>query len=94
MQILSEQRFPLAEAAERVGRNVSTLWRWSQSGVKGRVLETQLIGGRRFTSVEALERFVEAINSPAGTPTPARSESQREKATAAARAALAKDGII
>jgi hypothetical protein len=37
--------------------HISTVWRWIQRGVRGVKLETYLIGGRRFTSREALERF-------------------------------------
>ncbi len=38
--------------------NLSTLHRWRLHGVRGRRLETLLIGGRRFTSVEAIARFL------------------------------------
>lgn len=93
MQILSEQRLSLAEAAQQTGKNVSTLWRWVLVGVKGHKLECQFIGGRRYTSSEALERFIEAINSPAGTPMPQLSARQREAAHKAAERELAKDGI-
>jgi hypothetical protein len=39
--------------------HVSTLWRWSQRGVRGHRLETVVVGGRRFTSREAIRRFIE-----------------------------------
>jgi hypothetical protein len=35
-----------------------TLWRWKTRGVRGRVLETIRVGGRIYTSIEALERFL------------------------------------
>lgn len=40
----------------------STVVRWWRVGVRGVKLETILIGGRRFTSVEAIERFIGARN--------------------------------
>lgn len=42
-----------------IGKKVSrsTLHRWATNGVRGTVLETVRIGGRRFTSADALERF-------------------------------------
>jgi hypothetical protein len=41
----------------------STLWRWSARGIKGIKLETTLVGGRRYVSLEALARFFERLNS-------------------------------
>ncbi|TWT36631.1 hypothetical protein KOR34_15700 [Posidoniimonas corsicana] len=44
----------------RRGRKVhkSTIYRWVQRGVRGKVLESYEIGGVRYTSVEALQRFM------------------------------------
>lgn len=57
---------PLRVAAAKLpGRpHVSTLWRWATHGVgpDRRRLETVLIGGRRYTSLEALERFVASLS--------------------------------
>jgi hypothetical protein len=47
--------------------NLSTLHRWRLHGVRGRKLETLLIGGRRFTSEEAIQRFVRPEADPADT---------------------------
>ncbi len=41
---------------------ISTLWRWSTSGVKGVQLETILVGGQRYSSLEVFRRFVAAGN--------------------------------
>lgn len=38
--------------------HLSTLHRWRLHGVKGVQLETVLVGGRRYTSNEALARFI------------------------------------
>lgn len=62
----SERLLPLNEAAEylprRSGKKVhySTLYRWATKGARGRKLETVLVGGVRYTSLEALERFITA----------------------------------
>ena len=38
--------------------NPSTLWRWSTKGCGGVVLQTWLIGGRRCTTLCAVEEFI------------------------------------
>jgi hypothetical protein len=40
------------------------IYRWATTGVRSRVLETLMIGGRRVTSVEALRRFIESPQTP------------------------------
>ena len=66
---LSEECLTLSQAAKRLphlrgDRPVapSTVWRWAQSGVRGVKLETVRIGNTMCTSVEALSRFLAAIN--------------------------------
>ena len=44
----------------------STLIRWALRGVKGIKLETVVVGGRRFTSVEAIRRFIERLSVARG----------------------------
>ncbi|MCC9608553.1 DUF1580 domain-containing protein [Blastopirellula sp. JC732] len=83
IEISSESLLSFAEAARRLpGRpNISTLHRWRLHGIRGVKLESALIGGRRYTSVEALERFSMRMTSVAeGKPIPLRSERQRQKA--------------
>ena len=36
----------------------STIYRWATKGVRGHVLESFLVGGIRYTTHEAIERFV------------------------------------
>ncbi|MBN1854575.1 MAG: DUF1580 domain-containing protein [Pirellulales bacterium] len=86
----------MAEAAESLpGQpNSATLWRWRTYGARGVKLETILIGGRRYTSREALERFIERTTAAAdGISCPARTHRQREKAIAAAERELEALGI-
>jgi hypothetical protein len=39
--------------------SIATLWRWRTRGIRGRKLESLTIGGRVYTTVEALERFAQ-----------------------------------
>ncbi len=59
MVLMSENRLTLTKLAQQQRVNVSTVWRWAQRGVKGQRLETFCIGGRRFTTEEAFDRFVQ-----------------------------------
>lgn len=61
--------------------HVSSVWRWIKNGVRGVPLETILVGGRRYTSREALARFFEAT-----TAVSARDQSQMIKAVGKHRA--------
>ena len=47
--------------------HVATLYRWWRRGVRGIKLETVVIGGRRYTSLEALQRFADRLSE--ATPT-------------------------
>jgi len=68
INISSERVVPIGQAPRHFpGRpNQSTVYRWLSKGVRGATLETVVVGGKRFTSVEAIERFVEktTANSP------------------------------
>lgn len=61
--VLQETTMTLREVPDylprRQGRKVhhSTIFRWVTKGARGRVLESILVGGIRYTSVEALHRF-------------------------------------
>ena len=61
--LFQEQLIPLVEAYKylpyRNGKRThySTIFRWVSKGARGRVLESVLLGGMRYTSVEALQRF-------------------------------------
>lgn len=63
-----EELISTTEACRRFpgqhGRGISlaTLWRWIRTGRSGTRLETVRIGGRVYTSREAIQRFVRALN--------------------------------
>jgi hypothetical protein len=84
-----DQPLSLTDAAAFLGKvtgqkpHVSTIWRWCLKGVKGVRLESICIGGKRFVTAAAIERFVEGStaarpqqaeqpNAPASHPAPAR----------------------
>lgn len=57
-KLLQETRRTFTALAKRESKNVATIWRWAQRGVRGCVLESFNIGGRRYTTDEAYARFV------------------------------------
>jgi len=65
IDLKSERLLTLREAAQRLPGSpaISTLHRWRQRGIHGIQLETCLIGGKRFTSEAALQRFVDSVTA-------------------------------
>jgi hypothetical protein len=94
-KLLSEDLKSFCEATRIVGKkiHVSTLHRWADRGVRGRKLESIFIGGRRFTSLEAIERFLTPVAEVDSTNNSLRGPSQRRRAISEAEAVLADDGI-
>ena len=62
------QEKPLTFAAVSRGHpthpSVPTVWRWALKGLQGVRLESLKIGGRRFTSLEAIDRFAARLTEP------------------------------
>jgi hypothetical protein len=74
--------------------HVSTVWRWVLVGVRGIKLETFVVGCQRFTTKQAIERFIAATTARAnGEPAPTRTPRQRVRAIEAAERELRKAGI-
>ena len=92
IDISTETLLTLSQAASSLPSrpHLSTLHRWRlPPGVRGVTLDTCLIGGRRYTSIEAIERFVAATNAAAdGAPAPVRSPARRERDIARAEAEM------
>lgn len=67
IDIQSESLVSIKETPARLPSrpHVATVWRWIQRGCRGVKLETVLVGGRRFTSEESIQRFVEATTAAA-----------------------------
>lgn len=94
--LLCERLVSLSDACRLLpGRpHVSTIWRWVSRGVGGVRLETISSGGRRFTSREALRRFVTATTAAAnGLAPPTRTPRRRRRDGAQAREILRRAGI-
>lgn len=92
----SERLLLLTDAAKVIpGRpSVPTLWRWRMRGVRGVRLETCVVGGRRYTSREALSRFIVGTTAAAdGIAASTQTSRQRMSAIEAAERELGKAGI-
>lgn len=48
--------------------NLSTIYRWTNRGLEGVLLDTVYIAGMRYTSIEALERFDAAVTAAKNAP--------------------------
>lgn len=101
IDIHSEKLRLLKDAANQLPNrpHVSTLWRWHKRGVRGIRLETVVIGGQRYTSSEAVQRFVDATTAAhdrgAALPSTPINETLRRRRAAIERAEreLAEAGI-
>lgn len=65
-----ENLISLSKAKLPGNPHIATRWRWAGKGVRGVRLETIVVGGQRFTSVEAVSRFIAALNEPGSVPSP------------------------
>jgi hypothetical protein len=76
------------------GVAMSTLWRWMSTGYRGVKLESFRCGGMRFTSREAVQRFLTRINAPSEQPTnqPIETPAAQRRGHEQAEAALAAAG--
>ncbi len=86
-QVLSLRRACDFLPARRAGKrpNVATLYRWAQRGCRGVRLETIRVGGTLCTSLEALQRFCEALTSTSNVAPSRYTAKQRERAVEQAR---------
>ncbi len=89
IDIADEKLVTLAEAAKLLPDcpSAATLWRWRTKGARGRRLESITLGGKVYTSVEAIQRFCHQQGG-ATEELVVRSPRQRERAIAAAEAEL------
>lgn len=99
MSIVSEREtlvsFSDARSAFRDGRrkSLATLHRWRLHGVRGVRLETLLIGGIRYTSLEAIDRFIQAQNADVSPAAQVITVSKRRRQAEAAQTELKKIGV-
>jgi transposase len=57
--VLDQERLSLKQVATRLCVHVTTVWRWTLYGVRGKRLRTHMVGGRRYVAVSDLEAFLE-----------------------------------
>jgi hypothetical protein len=62
VDLLSEPRVSFNALAHREGVHPSTVWRWCVRGCKGHILESFNLGGKRYTTLPAFERFISKVN--------------------------------
>lgn len=96
IDIESETIITVTQAARKCPSrpHVSTVWRWILNGLNGVQLESVKIGGRRFTTFEAVQRFIEATTRPdTGGASIRRTHKARLIAVEAAVEQLGNDGV-
>lgn len=92
----TESLLTFAEASHRIPSrpHLSQLYRWSMVGLRGVKLEWLQIGGKRYTSVEALDRFYARLTAAAGgEAAPVAPTKLRKKQIEAAERELAEAGF-
>ena len=73
--------------------SLATRYRWTLKGCRGGIkLESIVVGNKRFTSKEAIGRFIRALNAPRSTP-PEITASQRARQDEAAKKSLKRAGV-
>ena len=94
-----EKLLTYGEAAQLLPKgsrpSYSTFWRWWNRGIRGVRLETVLVGGKRFTTAEAMQRFADALSARDVDRFPADcSPRRRERNHSSAEAELRRQGVI
>jgi len=74
LDVTKETAITLAEVPNHIPKrngkkaHYSTVYRWVTQGTKGRCLESVLVGGARFTTVEAVQRFLNVLLTHSDSP--------------------------
>ncbi|MEZ6070951.1 MAG: DUF1580 domain-containing protein [Pirellulales bacterium] len=99
IDISKETPITLSVAARRLPRrrrgkrpHVSTLHRWGTTGLRGVRLETIRVGGSRCTSMQALQRFFDALDDAPQQPT-TQSPTRIQRDASSAGEKLEKEGF-
>lgn len=100
IDILNKQMIPFSKipgwCEKHIGNRVnrSTAHRWRMRGARGVKLETVLVGGRRYTSQEALLRFLDMTTvAEDGVSSPQHNSHERCRSHEEAEAYLKPEGI-
>jgi hypothetical protein len=99
IEITEEQLLCFGEAAKLLPPgsrpSYTTFWRWWRHGVNGVKLETVRVGGKRFTTAEAMQRFVATLTARDLDQFPASCSSiRRDRDRRAVENELRKEGIL
>ena len=75
----SDERLSLNEVAKHLKVHVATVHRWILQGVRGKRLNSFLVGGRRYIAVSDLHNFLQAKPSSVTNNSGQRFRSSQEK---------------
>jgi len=94
IDLSAETPLTIAEAAAIIpgSPSLASVWRWVLKGVRGNQLESLMIAGRRFTTHEAIDRFITRSNQAAPSSQSVVNATRRRE-IAAAEAACEAAGI-
>ncbi len=92
--ILEQELITVTQAAKSIPTrpHIATVWRWIERGCRGHRLQSWLIGGQRYTSLAAIEEFLQRINSDSARSAPMTAKT-RERAIAQAERELSDMGV-
>lgn len=62
LSIPDAARYLRKRLREKKRPHPATVYRWTHQGLQGVILESVQIGAKRYTSVEALQRFARALS--------------------------------
>lgn len=84
IDLSAETPLTIAEAAAIIpgSPSLASVWRWVLKGVRGNRLESLMIAGRRFTTHEAIDRFIARSNVEPSAPTVVTKSRRKEIAQA------------
>lgn len=97
IDILSEELIDLSKARKLFPGHTpspASIWRWALYGINGLKLETIKIGARRFTTKQAIHRFIAGESTSSNCPpTPKKKAGRPPRDRAAVADELTKAGI-
>jgi hypothetical protein len=95
INLATEQPLTLRQARDALPDgtrpDLATVYRWASQGVRGIVLETERVGGKVYTTREALGRFQQQLageRQPAAPSPPVLTPAVRRRSAEAAHAAM------
>jgi hypothetical protein len=81
IDFVKETVIPISEAPQHIPGtpSLATVWRWVLKGTRAGKLQSFCVAGRRFTTLESIQRFAQQSTAAAdGDVPPARTLRQRE----------------